>query len=247
DAPTSDDICYSLQQGKFCYVVDAPSSQTLSLSEKTFQEMVRRGYRAVLLPLRSLVPAVQAEAPLSAGTEPTWESSIITAIWEQLHPAKSDFLTQWLSTTEVLSPRQRLMQFASDLLLLDLCEGPIVIIFEGLDKQIEALGVVDALLQWVEHCFELRDTYLTYHHLSFAAFGTGSKVRSGSVCIDRPLEIKRLNILPFRSVRRVEDLDTHAFVEFSGTRLSERRFSENVSSSQNVCFSQSMGYRMIAS
>ena len=235
--PTSDDICYSLQQGKFCYVVDAPSSQVPSLSERTFQEMVHRGYRVVLLPMRSLVPDLQSGAQLHSGTEPAWECNIITAIWEQLHPTKSNFLAQWLSTTEALSPRQRLAQFASDLLLLDLCEGPVVILFEGLDSQTEALGVEDALWQWVEHCFELRDTYLTYHHLSFAAFGAGSKAHPRSACLYRPPGTERLNVVPFRPVRRAEDLDLR----------DSMCFVKNISSFQNTYFSQGMADRIVTS
>ncbi|MEL6161037.1 MAG: hypothetical protein AAFQ40_01610 [Cyanobacteria bacterium J06623_5] len=225
--PTSDDICYALQQGKFCYVAGAQSSKVPPLSMRTLKEMEYRGYRAVLLSLRSLMPTFHAQAREPVGTHPKWECNVITAIWQQLRPTQSDILDQWLRTTELLSPRQRLAQFASDLLLLDLCEGPIVIILEGMDRQIEALGVMDALFQWIEHCFELRDTYLTYHHLSFAAFGTGNPAKGALVCVDRPAEVRLSNVAPFPLVRNPGDVDAC--------------FSQSVSSSLR------MGYRMIVS
>ncbi len=102
----------------------------------------------------------------------TWDQHIITSIWQSLHPHNAPWLSQWLGTTANLSSQQRLIQFADDLLLSDLCEGPLLICFDSIDGLADSPCALNELLAWIAHCYELRDTYLTYRHLSIVAFGT---------------------------------------------------------------------------
>jgi len=158
-------LCLELQKGKFCYVSESTITACNRLSQATRHYMSDRGYRNALV---------------SLSANATWDRHIITAIWQGLHPKGAAWLAQWLNTTAHLSARQRLIQFADELLLSDLCEGPLLICLDNIDSLLGMPSVMNDLLAWVTHCYELRDTYLTYRHLSIVAFGTSLPASSSS-------------------------------------------------------------------
>jgi len=167
----TDNICHSLQQGDFCYVlrgcaVRPPSSLCLH----TRDEMRKRGYRSLIISTEIL------NADLLKTQ--SWDRKLIESIWSGLesHQGMAQ-LYLWLEVHQALSPEQRLMQFTNDFLLNEFCEQPTVIFLDSVDILLGFPNVTDVLWAWIEHCCELRDTYLTYHHLSFAVFGSSQRFR----------------------------------------------------------------------
>ncbi|MEM8504006.1 MAG: hypothetical protein AAF716_12735 [Cyanobacteria bacterium P01_D01_bin.1] len=187
-------LCHSLQQGKFCYVVEKkvvqqkgsdvvqarPSPHEQTLCERTRVEMHSRGYHSIVVQMRSLTIS-------NPETQPTWDQQFIQAIWHSLHPTNPTQLSRWLATTAELSAKERLAAFTSDLLFNEICAMPFVLFIEDIDAflsldsipevnapEVNAskLGIMEDVLFWIEYCYELRDTYLTYYHLSFAVFGS---------------------------------------------------------------------------
>ena len=151
-------LCFELQKGKFCYVLESSTANCRKLCRLTHKEMMRRDYRSILIDVQTSAIA--------------WDQNIITAIWQRLHPQNEAWLVQWLSTTADLSSQQRLTQFADDLLLSDLCEGPLLIQFMNIDSLLKDSLTTQIFLDWVGYCYELRDAHLTYSHLSIVAFGS---------------------------------------------------------------------------
>lgn len=160
-------LCYSLQQGKFCYVAQpldsSNSTENLSLCKRTSVEMENRGYCSIVIQAQSIV----TDNPHNS--QDNWDQKFIQAIWHSLHSTDTR-LSRWLETTAHLSHRDRLTAFASDLLLNEICAMPFVILIESIDALCALPSAADDVFAWIEHCYELRDTYLTYHHLSFAVF-----------------------------------------------------------------------------
>ena len=172
--PAKTALCHSLQQGKFCYITEPTdpsiSTEQLSLCEQARVEMERRGYRSLLIQVRSLINSEPTADDLAA--EYAWDQRFIQAICHSLHYLDLTQLSRWLETTTSLSPRERLIAFTSDLLFNEICAVPFVILIENIDALRMLPSALDDILAWVEHCYELRDTYLTYHHLSFAVFSS---------------------------------------------------------------------------
>ena len=165
-------LAHTLQQGKFCYVVDfepqAGRKPSPSLCQRTITEMAHRGYQNVVINLNR--PCSKTPSSPNATTHYSWDSRLIQAIWAQLHPHQSAQLTRWLKEKETLCASQRLAEFASDLLLTELGEQPIIIFIEQVENLLTIPTAIETLLDWIGHCIELRDSYLTYHHLNFAVF-----------------------------------------------------------------------------
>ena len=152
-----------LQKGTFCYVTMPLPRVHFSLCQRTCHAMEQRGYHSVVINF--------AEEQL--GLACSWDYPVISALWNSFRTSgAASCIQQWLQTTASLSPLERLMQFVNDYLLLDLCEGPLMICLENIDALLTSPSILTELLTWIGHCFEIRDSYLTYHHLSFAAFGT---------------------------------------------------------------------------
>ncbi|MEL6488552.1 MAG: hypothetical protein AAFQ95_01205 [Cyanobacteria bacterium J06621_3] len=163
-------LCLELQRGKFCYVTGPRPLTRPSLCQHTCVEMTQRGYQVV----RVAMPAPQ-NAPR---TNASWDRHIIGSIWQTLHPDDRTQLTKWLETTQHLSPLARLNQFASELLLSDLCEGPFLLCLDNIDGLFNIPGALEGIMDWIACCYELRDTYLTYRHLSIVVFGSVKPVCS---------------------------------------------------------------------
>lgn len=174
--PVETSLCHSLQQGKLCYVIERETTKR-TLRERVRAEMHSRGYHSIVIQMRSLT---------ARGLEPqiTWDQQFIQAIWQSLHPTNLTQLSRWLAATDGLSARERLTTFTGDLLFNELCAMPFVIFVEDIDvflpsKDVLEEGnleaeIIEDILFWIEYCYELRETYLTYHHLSFAVFGSTS-------------------------------------------------------------------------
>jgi len=164
----TDNICHSLQQGDFCYVLDAsPVRPPSSLCLHTRDEMRERGYRSIVISTEILnVESLNTQR---------WDHSLIQSIWSGLESQSMVQLHLWLEANQALSSEQRLTQFTNDFLLTALCEQPTVIFLDSVDVLLDFPHITDVLWAWIEHCCELRDTYLTYHHLSFAVFGTSQR------------------------------------------------------------------------
>ncbi|MGD1866700.1 MAG: hypothetical protein ACFB0D_19285 [Phormidesmis sp.] len=176
------DIYLELQQGKFCHVLEPAASIRTLLSQDICRGMCDRGYRTV-----SIGDAPNQDSPSQDSAHQTWDKHIILSIWQGLHPGSSAWLSQWLITTSHLSARQRLMRFADELLLSDLCEGPLLICLCNIDGLMTQSLAIETLLAWISHCYELRDTYLTYRHLSIVAFGTVS-FQPQSLCLQQSIK-----------------------------------------------------------
>lgn len=179
DAVETSALCHSLQQGKFCYVVEkkgikAKETQMLSkqssLCQQTQAEMENRGYYSIVLQLRSLTD--RASKAQSSKAQSRWSQQFIAAVWHSLHPADHSRICRWLATTAELSERDRLIAFTSDLLFNEICATPFVVFIEDIDALLSLPSALEDILFWIDHCYELRDTYLTYHHLSFAVFSS---------------------------------------------------------------------------
>lgn len=178
-------LCHSLQQGKFCYVLKKKAIENTSnghsagpsLCERTQAEMHSRGYHSIFIQTRSL-----AKKPKN---QHTWDQQLIQAVWHSLHQTNPTQLARWLAATTELSARERLAAFTSDLLFNEICATPFVVFIEDIDalsvsaaassteESVTAKTAIEDILFWIDYCYELRDTYLTYHHLSFAVFGSG--------------------------------------------------------------------------
>lgn len=159
-----------LQKGKFCYVSESTTLACQILSKATCHAMTQQGYRSLSVSTLTSPPADLKKNTSSA--EQTWDQRMITAVWQGLHPNDMNWLSQWLDTTAQLSIQQRLVRFADELLLSDLCEGPLLICLDNIDNLRSHPSAINELLDWITYCYELRDTYLTYRHLSVVAFGT---------------------------------------------------------------------------
>lgn len=167
----TDNICYSLQQGELCYVLsNKPVRPLSSLCVNTQNQMEQKGYRSIVISAAAL--------NLTAANAQSWDVTLLTSIWQGLQPHNMAQLDHWLAVNQHLSSKDRLMQFASELLLTALCEQPTVILIDNFDIFIDASDLVDTLWAWIEHCCDLRDTYLTYHQLSFAIFASTQRARS---------------------------------------------------------------------
>lgn len=186
-SPVTTDICHALQQGKLCCVTRAqssrqssrqasqPSNQPPSLCDHTRNEMIARGYRSVMIQLSTLIgpfsdplnnqPERQPSTPIK------WDKYLIKVLWDSFYPNNHVRLSNWLKTTEALSPRERLIQFSDDLLLSELCGSPITIFIDSIDLLVDVPAAMSDMFAWIDYCYELRDLYLSYHHLSFAVFG----------------------------------------------------------------------------
>lgn len=156
------DLCYALQQGQLCCVAGLSPYRQHAMCSEACSEMEKRGYRSIVLQLSPL------SKRLSVGVE--WDKYVIKHLWHSFHPTNGVRLAQWLKATEALSPQERLMAFTNDLFLSDLCESPMAIFIDDMDAIANIPFAVSDLFAWIEYCYELRDTYLSYHHLSFAVF-----------------------------------------------------------------------------
>ncbi len=177
-------LCHALQQGKFCYVLEKKATKALGIAEvrpslcsRIQAEMLSRGYHSISIQMRSLTVR-------DPKAQPTWDQQFIQAIWRSLYPTNSTQLTRWLAATSEFSARERLIAFTGDLLFNEICDMPFVVFIEDIGTlslpateadagaSINEAAITADILCWIEYCYELRDTYLTYHHLSFAAFGS---------------------------------------------------------------------------
>lgn len=143
-----------------------------------------RGYRNIVIKVCEIIDRLQIEQ--------LWETCLIKLLWERLntrdhsgghdkndkdtasnnHAGSLEWLSRWLATTQQLSPPQKLARFASELLLNELCEQPIIIFIEQIEQLLSVPNAVETLFHWIDYCTELRETYLTYHHINFALFST---------------------------------------------------------------------------
>ena len=151
-------LCLELQKGKFCYVTGPKPIN------RPCVEMAQRGYRTLVVSIRKLHNTTQANA--------NWDRQIILSLWRSLHPHHPNQLRKWFKATADLSPKARLIQFAHDWLLNDLCEGPFLICLDNIDGLAHIPGAIADTLDWITYCYQLRDTYLTYCHLSMVIFGS---------------------------------------------------------------------------
>ena len=157
------DLCHALQQGQLCYVSRVTPAEQHALCLHTYREMELRGYRSSVIRLSALKTQPHAQA--------NWDSYLIKELWHTFYPTNRTRLSQWLNAAKPLSPKARLIQFSDDLLLSELCEAPITILIDTIDTLIDNPSAINDIFAWISHCYDLRDTYLSYHHLSFALFG----------------------------------------------------------------------------
>ncbi len=162
-------LCHSLQQGKFCYVAQpsdrSSSTEKFSLCQRTSAEMESRGYRSIVVQAQSIVTD-------NSNSQDNWAQRFIQSVWQSLYSTDLIQLSRWLEVTVHLSHRDRLLAFASELLLNEICAKPFIILIENVDVLRALPSAAGDVFAWIEHCYELRDTYLTYHHLSFAVFSS---------------------------------------------------------------------------
>ncbi|MEL6351249.1 MAG: hypothetical protein AAFR58_05750 [Cyanobacteria bacterium J06627_28] len=174
-------IAHTLQKGTVCHIVESQPSQP-SLCKKVQTQMCRRGYRNIVIKTCEITDRLQIEQ--------LWETCLIKILWEHLnthdqsdhrdrkhdksyassHSGRLEWLSRWLATTQQLSPTQRLARFASELLLNELCEQPVIIFIEQIEQLLSVPNAIETLFHWIDYCTELRETYLTYHHINFALF-----------------------------------------------------------------------------
>ena len=166
--PAPTDLCYALQQGQLCYVSRMQPTDQQSLCLHTRDEMEARGYRSSVIHLSTLSGSPHAQ------TE--WAKQLIKELWYTFYPSNRGRLSQWLESTESLSSKERLIQFSHDLFLSELCEAPMTILIDTIDPLANVPNAISDLFAWIDYCYELRDTYLSYHHLSFAVFSQANLV-----------------------------------------------------------------------
>ncbi|MEL6554906.1 MAG: hypothetical protein AAFQ63_15790 [Cyanobacteria bacterium J06621_11] len=166
------DLCHALQQGKLCYVSGIQPNKQQSICAYTRDEMTVRGYRSIVLQFSRLSYWQQ--------TEMRWDEYLMKELWYSFYPTNQARLSQWMATTNTLSPKERLIQFSNDLFLSELCEAPMTILINTIDTLVDVPFAISDIFTWIEHCYELRDTYLSYHHLSFAVFDQADLSKSDS-------------------------------------------------------------------
>ena len=169
--PTPTDLCHALQQGQLCYISRITTKEQHSLCGCTRDEMAIRGYRTSIIRLSTLANRPHAQKE--------WDKHLIKELWYTFYPTNRARLSQWLGWARSLSPRERLIQFSNDLLLSELCDTPITILIDTLDTLTDHSGATSDLFAWIDYCYDLRDTYLSYHHLSFALFAQTDISRIG--------------------------------------------------------------------
>ena len=164
-------IAHTLQKGSVCHIFESQQSQP-SLCTQVQTQMERRGYRNVVIKMCEITNHPQVEH--------LWETCLIKTLWAHLnthgysgsHAGSLEWISRWLATTQQLSPAQKLARFASELLLNELSEQPLIIFIEQIEQLLLVPNAIETLFHWIDYCTELRETYLTYHHINFALFST---------------------------------------------------------------------------
>ena len=186
----------SLQEGEFCYVLDARQMGKSSLMIRTKAALQAQDYRAVILDLATIGQNVSEEQ---------WYYGLLILVADQLDLVQ-ELREFWLQNKEI-SPLQRWLS-ALRQVILPQSEQPLVIFIDEIDAVRSLPFSADGLFIGIRACYNHRSHDPDFHRLTFCLLGVATPADL----------ISDVRVTPFNIGRRIELSD---FTEEEAAPLAE--------------------------
>jgi hypothetical protein len=164
-----------LKQGEYCYVLNASQMGKSSLMLRTQKKLEKEGFVCATLSLKNLNQ--------NYANPDDWYQELFEFLVKKLHLSKKNNSEIWWEHQQC-SPLTKLLDFIDKILLLEILNTRIVILFDEIDIIFKLNFTVDDFFAFIKACYQRRAENSAYNRLNFALFGI-----AGLFTLDQNLDI----------------------------------------------------------